>query len=288
MPRSRREVVDPAATWVRLGLPRRQLDDLYHWLLTRRWVTLFALLALGYVGTNALFALGYWLEPGSLENARPGSFWDAFFFSVQTMATIGYGKMVPRTPLANALVTLEALLGLLGFAMATGLIFAKFARPTARVLWSRVAAISPRDGVPSLMFRMANERGNWIADATLHVVLVRDERTLEGEPVRRFHDLALSRHRSATFALTWTAIHPITGASPLHGATPERLRDENAQIVVSLVGSDESFAQTIHARHVYGAGEVRFGERFVDIMGRLPDGRRSIDLGRFHDTEPAM
>src|SRR5208337_4984173 len=155
---------------------------------------------------NAAFALVYVLGGDSIENARPGSFTDAFFFSVQTMATIGFGKMVPRTGLANVLVTLESLVGLLGLAIATGLVFAKFSRPTARVLFSRVAVISPWDGVRSLMFRMANERDNRIIEAQVHVVLMRNEATAENVLVRRVHDLALLRHNNPSFALSWTAI----------------------------------------------------------------------------------
>src|SRR5438046_3115332 len=158
--------------------------DLYHLLLTSSWPRLLGLLAIGYAAANALFALGYLLEPGALENARPGSFADAFFFSVQTMATIGYGRMVPRTFLANALVTLETLTGLLGLAMVTGLVFAKFSRPTARVLFSRVAVIGRRDGARAFMFRMANERGNNTAEAEVHIDYARFHDVVAVESVR--------------------------------------------------------------------------------------------------------
>src|SRR5438067_1243470 len=199
---------------VRLGLARRRFSDLYHRALNLTWPRLIGIISAAYIGGNMLFALFYWLLPDSLENAS-GSYLDAFFFSVQTMATIGYGKMVPHTVFANFMVTAEAFLGLLALAMITGLLFAKFSKPTARVLWSRVAVISQREGVRSLMLRMANERGNQIVEAQLRLVLARNETTKEGEKVRRFHDLALQRERTAIFALTWTAVHPITPASPL-------------------------------------------------------------------------
>ena len=261
--------------------------DLYHLLLTSSWPRLLGLLALAYGAANALFALGYLLEPGALENARPGSFADAFFFSVQTMATIGYGRMVPRTFLANALVTLETLTGLLGLAMVSGLVFAKFSRPTARVLFSRVAVIGRRDGARAFMFRMANERGNNIAEAQVHVALARQETTAEGESVRRFHDLELSRRLNPIFPNTWTVIHPITEASPLHGATLASLAASEARIVVSVIGLDESYAQTVHARHSYAAADIVWNARFADVIVREPDGEVHIDYARFHDIVPA-
>ena len=263
---------------------RRLADDLYYQLLAASWPRLLGLLASAFMSVNALFALAYFFSPGSIENARAGSFADAFFFSVQTMGTIGYGKLVPGTAFANALVTLEVLVGLLGIAMVTGLVFAKFSRPTARVLFSRRAVIAAHERVPSLMFRMANERNNTIVEAQIHVVLVRNETTAEGEPMRRFHDLEMSRRQTALFALSWTAIHPITPTSPLHGATRESLAAAEAEIVVSLLGLDEQFSQTVHARHRYAAADIVWNARLADILFR--DGRREIDYTRFHDVVP--
>ncbi len=271
---------------VAIGLRRQPGKDLYHSLLTASWRKLFVLVAVGYVCSNAMFASGYLLEGDVIENARSGSFLDAFFFSVQTMATIGYGKMAPRTTLANALVATEALVGMMGLAVVTGLVFAKFSRPTARVLFSRVAVVAPYDGVPSLMFRMANERASQIVEAQLHAVVLRDETTAEGEPVRRAHDLHLRRSRSAVFALTWTAIHPITPDSPLHGEDAASLLAKRTDLIVSLTGFDESLSQSVHARHGYGPGDIVWGSRFEDVLGRLPDGRLAIDYRKFHDVVP--
>jgi len=271
---------------VAIGLRRQPGKDLYHYLLTASWGKLFVLVVIAYVTSNSLFASGYLLEGDVIENARPGSFLDAFFFSVQTMATIGYGKMAPRTTLANALVASEALVGMLGLAVVTGLVFAKFSRPTARVLFSRVAVVAPYDGVPSLMFRMANERASQIVEAQLHAVVLRDETTAEGEPVRRAHDLRLRRSRSAVFALTWTAIHPITPDSPLHGEDPASMLAKRADLVVSVTGFDESLSQSVHARHGYGPSDLVWGARFEDILGQLPDGRQAIDYRKFHDVVP--
>lgn len=276
---------DGSANVERAGIPRGFLGDLYHFLLVASWPLLLGLLVAAYLASNALFALGYLLQPDSLENARPGSFADAFFFSVQTMATIGYGKLVPRTWLANMLVTIESFVGLLGLAMVTGLIFAKFSRPTARVLFSRVAIMGRRDGVPCLLFRMANARGNHIAEAQVHVVLARDEVTGDGERMRRFHDLSLLRAHNAIFALSWTVAHPMVAGSPLFGATEATLRAARAEIVVSLIGFEETFAQTVHARHAYAVDDLLWNARFVDIVSEGPDGRRRVDYARFHEVE---
>jgi inward rectifier potassium channel len=270
---------------VKLGARRPHVTDLYHFLLERPWRWLLVAILAVYLSVNAAFAGLYLLGGDCLENARPGSFTDAFFFSVQTMATIGYGKMVPRTSYANALVTLEALLGMMSTAMATGMMFAKFARPSARVLFSRVAVVCERDGVQCLMFRMANERGNQLIEASLRLVLTRNETTREAEPVRRFYDLELQRSQNPTFALSWTAIHPLTPASALYGRTPEALVTQSVSIIASLVGIDETSGQTVHARHTYVADDLRWGMRFRDILSTLPDGRRQVDYTLFHDTQ---
>lgn len=269
---------------VRSGVAPRRLHDLYHSALNAPWWVLLASFAGFYAVVNALFALAYVAGGDDIANARAGSFVDAFFFSVQTMATIGYGALAPRTFYANVLVAIEAFLGVLSFALATGLFFAKFSRPTARVLFSRVAVVAPRDGVRSLMLRMANERANQIFEAQVHLALARTETTLEGEHVRRFYDLELVRTRTPLFVLTWTVIHPIDERSPLFGATPESLREAEGEIIVSVMGVDETFSQTIHARYSYVADEIAWDARFADIMSRLPDGRRLVDYTRFHDV----
>ena len=273
----------------RVGDPSRLWDDLYHRLLAAKWRWLLITVLAVYLGMNALFATLYLLGGDCIENAREGSVTDAFFFSVQTMATIGYGKMVPRTPYANVVVSVEALFGLVSTAMATGLMFAKFARPSARVMFSDKALIVSRDGVRSLVFRMANGRGNQIVEAALHVTLLRTETTVEGERLRRFHDLSLVRASNPVFVMSWTAVHPITRTSPLHDASPELLATSDPMVIVSLVGMDETSGQTVHARHSYAAADIRWGERFVDIIEALPDGRRRMHFDRFHDTqaEPA-
>lgn len=260
--------------------------DLYHRLLTDSWPVLLGFILGAYIFANLIFALIYWID-GGVGGTRPGSYADMFFFSVQTMATIGYGRMTPTTFLSNAVMSFEALFGLVGLAMMTGLVFAKFSLPTARVRFSKVAVVSRRDGEPTLMFRMANLRANRIVEATIHVALTRIERTAEGESVRLWYDLAMQRERTALFALSWTARHRIDQSSPLFGATAESLARENAGLTVSIIGLDETFSQTVHARYFYAADSILFGKRLADIMAFNSTGESTMDYARFDDVVAA-
>jgi inward rectifier potassium channel len=260
--------------------------DFYHQLMTSSWPRLLAEVVVAFIALNCLFALGY-LVAGGIDNARRGSFADAFFFSVQTMATIGYGKMAPGSLVANLLASAQALTGLLAFAVVTGLVFSKFSRPSARVRFTRNAVISLRDGVPCLMFRMANVRANQIVEAQVHVVFARQESTLEGEEVRRFYDLELTRYRNAIFSYSWTAVHPINVNSPLYGVSAEALKASDADIVVSLTGIDETFSQTIYARYYYNAEDIIWGARLADITTRTPGGEFSFDFTHYDQVVPA-
>ncbi|MFB2770742.1 ion channel [Pelatocladus sp. BLCC-F211] len=260
--------------------------DPYHLLLTIPWPGFLALIAFSYVTTNALFALAYLAGGDCIANARPGYFLDAFFFSVQTLASIGYGAMYPKTAYANLIVTIEAMMGLVGIAVMTGLAFARFSRPTARVIFSRVAVIAPHNGVPTLMFRTGNKRRNQILEAQLRVYLMRDEVTTEGYFIRRLHELNLIRSQTPSFTLSWTAMHPIDESSPLYGMTPESLAATKSAIVVSLSGIDETVIQVLHARQTYAAHEILWNNQFVDIFYHTSDGHRYIDYNYFHDVVP--
>ncbi len=268
------------------GLERKPWRDIYPFLLSTTWPRLLTLIAVLYIGVNALFGLGYWLDPGGVENARPGSYFDAFFFSVQTWATIGYGKLVPVSTFAHVMVTIESFLGMLSVAMITGLLFAKFSRPTARVLFSKVAVITQWDGKKSLLFRLANERGTQIVDAQLTVSINRIETSAAGGSVRRDHDLKLPRSKNPNFIFAWTVVHPIDEDRPLYNATPEHLVGQDTIIGVSLVGIDEIFNQTVYARHAFGAQDLRWGHDFLPILGRGSQGQRLIDYTHFPETEP--
>jgi inward rectifier potassium channel len=271
---------------IALGLGTRPLSDLYHLLLTSRWWVLLLILAGLYVLANVLFALAYLALGDVIEHARPGVFADAFFFSVQTMATVGYGNFWPRTTAANVLATAEMIVGGMALALMTGLVFAKFARPTSRVRFGDVAVVRSWEGVPSLMFRMANARSSQIVEARIRVMLLRTERSREGDAIRRQHDLRLLRSVSPIFALTWTAVHPIDAASPLHGADAAALVAGEVVIVVSFSGWDENLGATTYARHTYTADRILFGRRLVDVLSVGKDGERIIDYRRFDETEP--
>jgi inward rectifier potassium channel len=271
-----------------IGLRRPWFGDLYHHTLRLGWCRFLSGGVALYLGANALFALFYLLQPGAIANARPGSFADAFFFSVQTMATVGYGQMSPATLYANIVVTMETAVGLMFLALATGLVFARFSRPTARVLFSRVAVIGPHNGHPTLSFRLANQRRNQILEAEVAVTLLRDEETGEGVRLRRFYELQLTRYRTPVLAMTFTVMHEIDRDSPLWGASAASLESENAELVVTASGIDETIAQHVHARTSYLPHEILWSHRFVDVIGWSDDGSRVIDYRRFHDTVPLM
>jgi inward rectifier potassium channel len=259
--------------------------DPYHLLLTVPWLLLVGILAILYIGINAGFAALYLLVPNSIGGIDSPSFTDAFFFSVQTFAAIGYGVMHPQNLYANIVTTIEAFISLFAIALVTGLIFARFTKSTARILFSKVAIINMHNGVETLMFRAANERRNQILEANLRVVLMRDEISTEGEFMRRFYELKLERNYSPSFTLSWTAIHKIDRDSPLYGCTAESLIQVNAMLIASLSGIDETIANAVHSRHNYTATEILFNSRFVDILSKTTEGISYIDYTRFHDTE---
>jgi inward rectifier potassium channel len=260
-------------------------DDVYHSILTAPWpVFAFGVLALLTAG-NALFAVLYLLDPGCIANARPGSFEDAFFFSVQTLATIGYGAMAPSNLYGHVVVTIESFVGVLTTAVVTGLTFAKFARPTARIRFSERCVIGPRDGVPHLAFRLANFRHNAIVEASARVTLLVTEVSREGESLRRPYDLPLVRAQNSLFRLSWVVMHAIDEASPFHGeGALERLRGKDAQLFVTVVGLDEALGQTVHAQGFYALDAITPNARFADVLSREPDSTVTIDYSRFDEV----
>ncbi len=264
---------------------RRSPRDVYHWLLTTTWPQFTALGLGAYLIANAIFAGLYLIDRDGIANARPGSFVDAFFFSVETIGTIGYGAMAPHDFYANAIMTAENFFGLSFVAVATGVIFARVSRPTARVMFSRNALIALHDGKPTLMFRAANERANQVLEAEVSVSVTKQRTTAEGIKMRRFEDLKLERSRSPLFALSWSILHVIDETSPLYGATPESMDVEGLQIIIVLSGMDETFAQRIHARHAYMPEDIVWNRRFADVIVFDEDGKRVVDYGRFHDIE---
>ncbi len=268
-----------------IGLKRSWWNDAYHRLLTVPFGVFVALMAASFLTINTVFALLYMLDEGGITNARPGSFEDAFFFSVQTLGTLGYGVMAPKSLASNLTATLETFVGLFNLAVATGLLFARISRPTARIMFSQRAVVAPLDGVPTLMFRAANQRRNLVIEAEVTVTLVLDITTAEGVMLRRFYDLPVLRGRSPLFFLSWQVMHPITPDSPLFGETSESLLRKRAEILVIVKGIDDTYVQTIHARTSYLPDEIVWQARLADIFTVDDKGRRAIDYNRFHEVE---
>lgn len=261
-----------------------RFTDLYHRILTTSWPLFFAQLAAFYGFVNLIFAALYMFDSNGIANARTGSYADAFFFSVQTLGTLGYGVMAPRSLYSNLVVTAESFTGILIIAVFTGIVFARFSRPIARVVFSKIAVVSEFEGIPTLMFRTANQRGNYIFDASISVSLAGNYVTREGIAMRRFQELALMRSSNPLFALSWTVMHPLTEASPLYGLGVAEMIERDMEIIVVLTGMDETLADRIYARHSYVAEEVLWNRRFVDVISLTPSGQRVVDLTQFHDT----
>jgi len=258
----------------------------YHTLLTMTWRTYFGLVVVAYLVTNILFACAYELcGPRGLEvsGSRGASFPEAFFFSVQTLATIGYGRIAPVGLAANVIVTVESLVGLLGFALAAGILFARFSRPLADIVFSEYAIVAPYRDMRAFEFRIANRRTNEVLELQAQVLFSR----LEGpERARRFYPLSLERHKVVFFPLTWTVVHPIDGSSPLRGLTHQNLVESDAEILILLTGIDETFSQTVQARSSYKPDEMVWNARFTDIYRRpRGGGLLSVDVGRIHEIE---
>ncbi|CAN5638449.1 ion channel [soil metagenome] len=274
--------IDRGLDVIRVGGKVHPLTDAYYWIMRAPWLQTIALILGAYLGINLIFAIAFGLV-GGVTNVRSGHPEDYFFFSVETFATIGYGTMAPESTLANVLMMMEAFTGILASALTTGLVFSKFARPTARVLFSNVMLISERDRKKYLVFRVANARGNQIVQAELKVVANFKHTTEEGESLRRLVNLDLVRADSALFALTWTAMHPIDERSPLFGKDAAWRETIQFGLIVTLMGHDGTLGQTVHARHSWDWEQIVEGGQFSDVIQDHPDGTRTLDLTRFQD-----
>jgi inward rectifier potassium channel len=270
---------------IQTGLPLFDWSDLSHWLLTIGWPQFLGIIGVAYVAINFVFAIAYSLDIQGIANTT-GSFSDAFFFSVQTIATIGYGAMYPKSSYVHLFVMIEALVGMLWVAMATGLMLARFMLPTARVMFSKCAVICNYNGIPTLMFRAANQRSNFIVEAVFRVSILKPEVSVEGHVIRRLHDLKLIRAETPVFSMSMTVMHPIDQDSPLYGITYQELTQWQTQIVVMLTGLDETLSQNIHASHFYAIENLYWNRRFVDVIELQPNGDRHIDYTKFHQTIP--
>lgn len=269
----------------RIGAPTTPLADLYYFLVSSSWKRLTVFFCVIYLVSNAIFAGLYLLSHDSIAGAEAGSFLDAYFFSVQSMSTIGYGNMAPQTVWAHFCVTIEAMFGLILVALTTGIVFAKFARPTANVVFSNVATVTLRNGMPALMFRVANARDGALVAASMQLSVLRTEVTEEGEVMRRLLDLKLIRPSVPFFTLSWSVIHEIDAESPLFGLSTADWEDDDVAVIALLTGHDGDYGTTVFAQKLYYGEDLRWGHRFVDVID-VEDRQVTLNYRQFHRTEP--
>lgn len=280
-----------------VGVPFYRSMSSYHFLLSLSWAQFLLVMIAAYFLINLFFGFCYYLcgieqFDGVMRGETADEFLQMFFFSVQTFGTIGYGHISPMGFTANVLVTIEAFVGLICVALVTGVVFARFSRPQARIIFSNHALIAPYRNLTAFMFRIANERNSQLIDVTATVTLSKWEEPKEqgGQRLRKFYSLELERARVIFFPLHWIVVHAINEKSPLYGETPESLAAKDAEFFVLLAGMDETFSQTVHSRSSYKHDELRWNRKFTNIFvdhPENPDGPATVDLSRIHDTEPA-
>jgi len=267
--------------------------SLYHWLLTISWPRFLAFVSATYVVLNAFFALAFLAcGPDALQSSSGifanQPFYRAFFFSVDTFATIGYGNIIPVGVVPNTLVTIEALLNIVLVALVTGVVFARFSRPSARIIYSRNAIVAPYRGMKALEFRIANARRSQLIEVEVQAILTKVEQ-VAGSSVRKFYDLPLERNRVVFFPLSWTVVHPIDATSPMSGLSHADLVAANAELLVLLTGTDETVSQTVHSRSSYQAEEIIWGAKFANMFMRSEtEGIMGMDLNKIHEIERVL
>ena len=274
---------------VSLGLERNRFGDFYHRAMTATWPVFFAGALVVFLTINTSFALLFALGDTPVANAPSGLNLQLFYFSTETLATVGYGDMHPQTNYGHLVAGAEIFLGLIFTAVMTGLIFSRFSRPRAMLVFARNPVVGLHDGKLTLMLRFANARHNTIGDATAKLWLTRTETSAEGRQFRRIRDLKLERRENPALILSWTIFHVIDETSPLHGVAPEDFNASSATLVLTVGGRDENFGQDVQARNSYAAADVRFGHRFEDILSVREDGATVMDHRLLHDVvaEPA-
>jgi inward rectifier potassium channel len=268
------------------GFRRVVFQDLFHFFMTITWPQLFATFAAFFLTFDALFGCAYYFVPGCIANLNPPGFAGAFFFSVETLATVGYGDMHPQTVYGHSVAMVEIFVGLMSLAVITGLMFARFSRPRARFLFSSSMVVRPVDAQRTLILRAANLRLNVIQDASAKLYMMRNEVTEEGFRIRRVVDLPLRRSTQPTFNLGWTIMHAIDESSPLFSETADSLRESDAAFVISMSGTDESTGQMLAARADYVHADVHWNSTFRDILVEDADGTLHIDYAKFDDVQP--
>jgi len=268
-----------------IGSRRTHIRDLHHMFLRTTWPRAVVAIVVAYLGLNVVFGIAYAVI-GGIANARPGSLVDGFAFSIQTMGTIGYGFMYPMTPAANLVVTFESVTSMVVTALATGLLFSKFSILRPRLAFSRQAVIGPMDGVPTLMVRIGNERGNQVLEAQIRMEIYRTERTREGKTFYRLIELVMTRNRAPALSSAWNAMHPITAESPLFGLTPESYKTSEIELIVSVAGIDDTSMQPVLAIKRYEDHEIVWGAEHADVITVEDDGTITFHLDRFHEVRP--
>jgi len=268
------------------GLHLNFWADVSHRCMTASWPAFIGGAALVFVAFNAFFATFYWIGDQPISNVPGGAYIDYLYFSIETLSTAGYGDMHPQTHYGHFIATVELFTGIFSMSLMTGLIFARFSRPSARLLFADNPVISDHEGERTLMIRLANERHNIISNATARLWLFKNIVSKETQSFRRFYELPLSRNESPALALSWTLFHIIDEASPLYGLNADDLEAMKLSLIVVVSGYDVVAAQTVHARKSYDYPDIRFGYRYAEILGTAEDGRLRVDYGRFHDTLP--
>jgi inward rectifier potassium channel len=259
--------------------------DISHRCMTASWPSFIGGAVLVFIVFNAVFALFYWIGNQPVANVPGGAYIDYVYFSIETLSTAGYGDMHPQTHYGHFVSAVELFTGIFSMSLMTGLIFARFSRPNARLLFADNPVITKHDGKPTLMLRLANERHNIISNATAKLWLFKNIVSMEGETLRRFYELQLTQNQNPGLALSWTLYHVLDEKSPLYEVTADDLEAFKASLVVVVSGYDIVAAQTVHARKTYDHSDIRFGQRYADILDTSDDGRLRIDYGRFHTTE---
>ena len=269
----------------RIGLSKFNTADNYHKLITMSWTKFWLLVTGVYVTANTFFAVIYILiGPDSLfgthEDLHLGRFSEAFFFSAQTITTVGYGHISPRGLASNSVAAFESMIGLLAFALATGLLYGRFSRPSAKIVYSKHILMAPyqENGI-GLMFRLANKRRNILIDLDIELIYSYNENA-DGKEVRRFFSLELERKSVSILTLNWTVVHPVTEQSPLYGLTVEDFKKSEAGFAILLKTFDDAFSQTVHSRTAYLASEIVWGGKFRPVFGRDKEGRIVLDLSK--------
>src|SRR3982075_2760660 len=266
------------------GLRLNFWADISHRCMTASWPAFIGGAALIFIAFNAVFAVFYWIGDQPISNVPGRAYIDYLYFSIETLSTAGYGDMHPQTHYGHFIATVELFTGIFSMSLMTGLIFARFSRPNARLLFADNPVISSHDGKPTLMVRLANERHNIISNATARLWLFKNVVSMEGQPLRRFYELPLVRNEHPALALSWTLYHVLNEESPLYGLNADDLEASRVSLVVVVSGYDVVAAQTVHARRSYDHSDIRFGQRYADILDTSQDGRIRIDYGKFHQT----